>query len=131
MSLDDLLLRRRAAAERRMRDICIIERPGELVTDPETGVVTPGYTPVYSGPCKIQQTIAQSATPQAGEHQFTVQDSALHIPVGAGPVAVDDVATITAAAMNPALLGNVYRVSETFEKSQPTAQRLRIEEVTA
>lgn len=119
-----------AQAESLMIDTCVIDRPGDPVTDPETGAVTPSYTPVYVGRCKIQQTIAQSASPEAGGAVYTVQDSRLDIPVGAGPIETGDRVVITGARFNPALIGNLYRVTELFEKSWPTAQRIRVEELT-
>lgn len=125
-----LVLGGRIAAESLMVDTCIIDRPGEPVTDPESGAVTPSYTLVHEGKCKIQQTIAQSASPEAGGAVFTVQDSRLDVPVGVGPVETGDRVRIVSAVLNPALVGNVYRIVETFEKSWQTAQRVRVEELT-
>ena len=113
-----------------MVDECEVTRPGEPVTDPVTGDVTPSSTPVYAGPCKVQQTIAQSSNPVAGGHSFTVQDSRVDFPVAAGPLAIDDVVTITASVLDPQLVGAVFRVAELFQKSMATAQRTRVAEVT-
>lgn len=122
-----------------MVDTCIIDRPGEPVTDPETGVVTPLYVPIYpvpgwdslqDGRCKVQQTQAQAASPEAGGAVFTVQGARLDIPVGVGPIATGDRVRIVAASSNPDLVGNVYRIVEIFEKSWQTAQRIRVEELT-
>ena len=120
----------RVAAESLMVDSCVIERPGESVTDPVTGVVSPAHSLVFAGPCKVQQTLAQSSSPEAGGAVFTVQGARLDVPVGAGPVATGDRVRILSAASNPDLVGNVYRVVELFEKSWQTAQRLRVEELT-
>lgn len=119
-----------AQAEALMVDTCIIDRPGEPVTDPETGAVTPSYTPVYEGKCKVQLTASQAASPEAGGAVFTVQRGRVDLPVGAGPIETGDRARITAARFNPALVGNVYRVTELFEKTWPTAQRIPVEELT-
>lgn len=120
----------RAQAESLMIDTCTVTRPGDPVTDPETGNVTPGSTPVYSGPCKVQQTISQASNPNAGGHAFTVQDSRVDFPVAAGPLMVDDVVTVTASVLDPQLAGSTYRVVELFHKSMATAQRTRVEQVT-
>lgn len=120
----------REQAEALMVDTCRIERPGEVVTDPETGAVTPSYTLVYEGRCKVQQTMAQSRSAEAGGAVFTVLDTRLDIPIGAGPVAPGDRASMLTGVYNPALVGNVYRITEPFEKSIQTAQRLRVEELT-
>lgn len=119
-----------AEAEAMMVDSCIIDRPGEAVTDPETGAVTPSYTPVYEGKCKVQLNAAQAASPEAGEAVFTVQRSRVDLPIGAGPVATGDRVQMTAVRFNPALAGNTYRITELFEKSWPTAQRIPVEELT-
>ena len=120
----------RALAESLMVDTCIIDRPGEAVTDPETGAVTPSYTPVYIGRCKIQQTMAQASSPEAGGAVFNVQTSRVDLPVGVGPVETGDRVRLPVAASNPALAGNTYRVRELFEKSWQTAQRIPVEELT-
>lgn len=113
-----------------MLDTCTVHRPGELVTDAD-GNVAPTLTLVYSGPCKVQQTITQASTPSAGGHQFTLQDSRVDFPVEAGPLAVDDVVTLTASVLDPQLVGREFRVTELFHKSYATAQRTRAEEITA
>jgi len=114
-----------------MLDECTVTRPGEPVTDPDTGTVTPGSTPVYSGPCKVQQTISQASNPSAGGHQFTVQDVRWDTPVTAGPFLVGDVVTMVASVLDPQLVGRAFRVIETFHKSGATAQRTRVSEVVA
>lgn len=131
MGAVDATLRGREAAEALMVDACDVMRPGEPVTDPETGEVTPSSTFVYSGPCKVQQTISQASNPTAGSHQFTVLDSRVDFPVSAGPLRVDDVVTMTASVLDPQLVGSVFRVVELFHKSMATAQRTRVEQVVA
>ena len=131
MSAVDAALRGRLSAEALMLDACAVTRPGAPVTDPETGEVTPSSTPVYSGPCKVQQTISQASNPTAGGHQFTVQDVRWDTPVTAGPFLVGDVVTMTASVLDPQLVGRVFRVIETFHKSGATAQRTRVSEVVA
>lgn len=119
-----------AQAESLMLDSCIIDRPGEPVTDPETGAVTPSYTPVYEGKCKVQLGASQAASPEAGGAVFNVQRSRLDLPIGVGPIETGDRVRITAARFNPALADNVYRVTELFEKTWQTAQRIPVEELT-
>lgn len=120
----------REQAESLMLDSCRIERPGALATDPNTGVVSPTHTLVYEGSCKVQATISQSSSPEAGERQYTVQDYRVDIPVGAGPLEIDDRVTITDSQLDPMLVGQVFRVIELFNKSFATAQRCRVEVVT-
>ena len=123
------ILEARRDAEELMLDTCRIERPGEAVTDPESGVVTPTFTLVYEGPCKVQQTMAQSRSAEAGGALYSLQDTQVQVPVGAGPVQTEDRVTILSGVYNPALIGNVYRVTELSKKSFATAQRLRAEEM--
>jgi len=130
VSAEAAVIAGRREAEALMVDACTVTRPGDPVTDPETGNVTPSSTFVYSGPCKVQQTISQASNPNAGGHSFTVQDSRVDFPVAAGPLLVDDVVTITASVLDPQLVGREMRVVELFHKSFATAQRTRVEEVT-
>lgn len=113
-----------------MQDACTVHRPGAVVTDPVTGVVAPSLTLVYTGQCKVQQTISQASNPTAGGHSFTVQDSRVDFPVSAGPFAVNDVVTMTASELDPQLVGRKFRVTELFHKSYATAQRTRVKEIT-
>jgi hypothetical protein len=131
MSAESAVLRGRAKAEALMFDSCVVTRPGAPVTDPDTGAVTPSLSRIYEGKCKVQQTIAQSSNPTAGGHLFTVQSTRWDTPVSAGPFAVNDVVTMTGAVLDPQLVGRVYRVVELFHKSGATAQRVRVEEVSA
>lgn len=126
-----MVLAGRTTAESLMLDTCTVERPGAPVTDPVTGAVTPSLTLIYTGKCKVQQTLAQASNPVAGGHSFTVQDTRWDSPITAGPFAVNDVVTITASALDAQLVGRKFRVTELFHKSMATAQRVRVEEVSA
>ena len=130
MSVEDAVAEGRRQAEALMFDACTVDRPGPPVTDAD-GVVSPSLERIYTGPCKVQQTIAQSSSPTAGGHSFTVQSTRWDTPVSAGPFAVNDVVTMTGAVLDPQLVGRVYRVVELFHKSGATAQRVRVEEVSA
>jgi hypothetical protein len=80
MTVASVTMRGRIAAEKTMLDACIVHRQGELLTDPETGAVTRSQSVVYEGKCKLQQTLAQSATAVAGEHEFTTQEICGRLP---------------------------------------------------
>lgn len=131
MSAEGVVLAGRREAEALMVDSCEVHRLGPQVTDYFTGQVTNTRTLVYSGRCKLQQTISQASNPSSGGHAFTVQDVRWDTPVGAGPFLVDDEVTVTAAVLDPQLVGRVYRVSELFHKTGATAQRVRVEEIVA
>lgn len=119
-------------AEALMVDTCEVTRQDDAqeVTDPVTGEVTSGATEVYTGRCKIQTGEVQEATPTTGGRLVTVQRYQLHLPIGAGPVAVGDLVRLTAATQDAQLAGRVYRIIATHHKSLATAQRIELEEVT-
>lgn len=131
MSARAAVLRGREAAEALMIDVCRVHRPGPAVTDPVTAKVTAPLVLIYEGKCKIQQTLAQSSNPEAGGHQFTVQDTRWDTPVSVGRFMVGDVVTVDYCELDPQLVGRVFRVKELFHKSMATAQRTRAEEVIA
>ena len=131
MSAAEAVSAGRLAAEALMLDTCTVGRPAEAYTDADSGQVVTAYATVYEGPCKVQQTIAQSSSPTAVGHAFTVQGARLDLPISAGPVAVDDTVTIVSSSQDPQLVGRVFRVVELFHKSFATAQRVRVEEVVA
>jgi hypothetical protein len=121
----------REQAESMMVDACTVRRSSGTVTNTDTGVVYPNLSTVYAGKCKIQQTLAQSSNPVAGEHQYTVQNTRWDAPVSAGPFFVGDVVTMDSSALDDQLVGRTFRVVETFHKSGATAQRTRVVEVVA
>jgi len=117
----------RAQAESLMLDTCTVSPVTDV--DESTGAPTLG-APVYTGRCKVQASQAQEANPEAGGATFTVQRYAVHVPVGAFVPVVDQVVTITAAALDAGLVGRKYRVVALLHKSLATSQRLTVEEVT-
>lgn len=130
MSAAEAIWAGRREAEALMQDTITVDRQSGEETHFETGAVTPTYTAVYSGKAKIQATISQSRVAAAGEHQYTLQEYRIDLPVAAGPLKVGDRVRVTASVLDPFLAGRVYRVVELFHKSFATAQRARVEEVT-
>lgn len=131
MSAEAAVRAGRREAEALMADACTVQRPGAPGTDYVTGVVSPSLTLIYTGACKVQQTIAQSSNPTAAGHSFTVQGSRVDLPVSSGPFLVGDVVTVTASVLDAQLVSRKFRVLELFHKSFATAQRVRVEEITA
>lgn len=114
-----------------MVDTCVIRAPstfGDM--DPDTGVrpETPGAV-AYSGRCKVNTFEPHESTPESGDHVFTVQRNQVHIPATV-TVPVGHMVTITAAQLDPNLVGRVFRVAAILHKSMATANRLQVEEVT-
>lgn len=135
MSLADDLLQARIEAESLMLNLCAARRPGTEFTDPDGVVVTP-LVDVFTGPCKVQTTVAQAASPTAGGHKYTVENLQLHFPARAS-LQTGDVVEITQAVdvetglpdLN--LQGKVFRLVEMGRKTWPTASRWNVELVTA
>lgn len=126
---DEVLQRGREAAESQMTNACTARRPGVPFTDPDGVVVTP-LVDVYTGPCKVQTTVAQAAQPVAGGHKYTVENLQLHFPA-LTTLQTGDVATITTAGLDPSLVGLTFRLVELARGSQRTAARWNVELVTA
>lgn len=120
-----------AVAESRMIDTCTIGRQSGVFTDPSSGQVVPTFTTVYAGKCEVQQTISQASSPVTGGHRYTVQNVMLKVPVAVTGLRIDDTVTLASAVIDPELVGRVFRLSELFYKSYPTARRFRVEEVVA
>lgn len=112
-----------------MIDQCTITRPGETVTDPNTGDVTNTSTTVYTGKCEVSSRDTQAANPEAGEATFTVVSRQVHIPANAADVRDGDVVTITAARLNQFTVGKQYRVSGFTPDTFDTAARLPVKEI--
>ena len=123
-----------------MDTVATVDRPGETVTD-ANGAVSTSLARIYPTPddlatgnpgrCKVQQTISQASNPTAGGHLFTIQDARVDFPVLSGPFQPGDLINIVGSESNPHLEGNAYTVAEEYEKSYPTAQRVRVKQVTA
>ncbi len=131
MSAESAVLQGRAAAEALMADACSIVRTTGPVgpIDPETGLPTPApTTQVYAGKCRVQTYEAHESTPDSGDHVFTVQRYYVHLPVSAD-VKRDDQITITAATLDPALVGRSYRVVGLLHKTYATANRVIVDEI--
>lgn len=126
------LARGRAAAESLMVDACTIRRRTGEATDLVTGVVTPQWSPVYTGRCKVQQSTLGAASEPAdpGEASVRLVAYSLHLPVATSAGLRDgDEATITAATHDPDLVGRVFTILGDAGKSYATARRLEIQEV--
>lgn len=130
MNLDRALKRARARAESRMVDECVISRPGETVTDPESGDVTSSpAAPVYAGKCEVQTRDTVAASPEAGGHVFTVVSRVVKIPANSADVRDGDVVKLTASRLNAFTVGKQYRVEGFTPDSFETAARLPVKEL--
>ena len=107
-----------------MLDSCTVSAPGDF--DPESGLPTPGAT-LYQGQCKVQTYEPYERNPELGGATVTVQRYSVHVPVGSFEPEIGQVVTITAAALDPHLAGNKFRVVSLLHKTAATAYRLGVE----
>jgi len=118
----------RRIAESLMLDAATVTSTSRTI-DQTTGAEIVTSTQVYTGRVKIQSGATQESTPEAGGATLTVQRSEVHFPVGAFVPAIGQVVTVTAAALDPLLIGRVFRVVALLHKSAATAYRLSVTEV--
>lgn len=131
MSASSITLRGRAKALEQMTSSCTVQHLTGSSTDQETGVITPTYSTVYSGACKVQQSAPATAPTTVGEASVFVGQLQLHLPVtdGTALVAPDDLVTVTACVLDASLIGKTFRLRGPAHKSYATARRFPITEV--
>lgn len=115
-----------------MLDACTVERLTGSAADPETGVITPTRSVIYSGKCKLQQSAPATAPTTIGEAEIFVGQLTLHLPVTAvtALVAPDDRATMTTCVLDASLVGKEFKLRGPAHKSFATARRFPLVEVS-
>jgi hypothetical protein len=131
VSADTLLARAQAAALALMVDTGRIRRIISSSTNTTTGAVTPTYSTIYSGVCKVQQRQGVARPETIGQAAVFVSRLELHIPVSVTGVASDDVFDLLTTVHDADLLGRVFHVRELAHKSFPSARRFTMVEVTS
>lgn len=130
MSRETALAAGRAFLIASLVDACTIKHPTGLSTNTTTGVVTPTYATVYTGPCKLKGADSASGQDIAGAH-LAVLSPEIHVPIEVVGVVEGDLVTITASAFDAENVGRVFRVNGPQRKSFATARRLQCTEVTS
>lgn len=116
----------RKQAEALMESAVVIKRAG-APTEDANGVLTPTYTTIYSGKCRLRITEARSDDVAAAGQALAKQSPILSIPVtatGSDLVRIDDIATIT-SPLDPAV--TVARIAGIHSQTHSTARRFPIE----
>jgi len=129
MSATSITLRGRTAAEALMVDTCTITRVVSVATDADTGVVTPTYSTVYTGKCRLKLPVAVARPITVGGAQEFSQHPILSLPATTTGVQVDDILTITASLLMPSLVGRVFHVRAVPGQSHMTAARFEVMEL--
>lgn len=134
MSRASVLARGRAAAERSMIDTCTIRRRTGVATAAD-GTVTPTWTTIYTGACRVQEGGGiddQSRAMDVGEARILMGQKALQLPVTESEgLRADDVVTIDTCVNDPDLVGRILVIRGESAASEKTARRLGMEEVTS
>jgi hypothetical protein len=112
-----------------MVDVCRIERQTGETTD-EYGRVTPVMTLIYAGKCRVMSWAVATTSPNVGQQRVDLLRMDLHVPTSVAGVEVNDVATIT-SSRDPDLVGRRLRVDNLAHKTDATARRFPVEEVTS
>lgn len=131
MTAEETVLAGRAFAEEQMIDACEVRGPGRASFTAVEGYTPPEGDVVYAGKCRVQVTDSLNAeTPEVGGRLVTVQKLVLQLPVAATGLKVGQIATVTAASLDPELVDRTFRVTAVHHKTHATAHRLQCEEVT-
>lgn len=131
MSRASVLARGRTAAQAGMTDTCLIERQGATTTDPDTGVVTPTWSTIYTGACRLQERggYPRDITTAPDQPQLAINRE-LQLPVStSGAVRAGDRATITAATNDASMVGRRMWLRGQPTKSEATSRRFTLEEI--
>lgn len=129
MSIESAILRGRVAAEALMVDACTIRRKaGESTIG---GVVTPTYSTLYTGKCRVQVKADAGQGQNVGEAYLVVERHEVQLPITVTGLQEGDRITITASALDPDLIGRVYAVRDVLRKSHLTSRRVTVLEVTS
>ena len=131
MSLESVLARGRAAAERLMTDQCVIRRKTGETTD-DDGNVVPVYGPdLYAGKCRIQQSNAQAQQVDVGEDYLLLQRLEVQLPMSVVGLEIGDEVEVTASVHDPDLPGRVFIVRDLAHKTHATSRRVGVTEWTS
>ena len=131
MSRATVLARGRVAAEAGFVDSCTIRRITGSTTDPNSGVITPTYSTLYIGKCRVQQAQAQAPPTDAGEAYLLLLRLEVQLPMTVTGLRVSDEITIDTSAHDPDLVDRVFLVRDLAHKSHATARRVQVTEKTS
>lgn len=131
MSRASVLAAGRRAAEAGMVDTCAITRVTGETTNDLTGEVTRTTAQVYAGKCRVQQSGAQGGEEDIGEAALVVLRFELQLPMTVVGLHEADEVTITASRSDPDLPGRVFTIRDLMHKTDATARRVSMREVTS
>lgn len=129
MSRTALVARAQAAAEAGMADTCTIRRVTGTSTSTASGVITPTYATLYTGKCRLQQSIAQARQHDVGEDYTLLVRFELQLPMSVTGLRVSDEVAVS-ASQDPDLVGRMFLVRDLFHKTDASSRRVGVTERT-
>lgn len=131
MSAASLTARGRAKALELMVDACTIRRRTGETTDPTSGVITPTYSTLCTGRCRVQQRQESGQGADVGEAYLIVMRHEVQLPMTVTGLQEGDEITITASVLDPDLVGRVFLVRDSARKTHLTSRRVTVLERTS
>jgi hypothetical protein len=128
--MESALYRGRRMIEGRMVDMCVVRRRTGQTTAP-TGVITPTFSTVYTGKCRIQADSETGAERDVGQARIMITRLTLQIPIAAPALKDGDEVTISVSLYDDRLVGRKYTVRDVPAKTEATARRVGMIEVTS
>lgn len=118
MTAKAALLAGQRAAERLMTDSCTVSRVVTVV-DPVEYTTSEQEVEVWAGRCKVTTYEPDAIDLVSAGRPVTTQEYRLHVPNGAGPFRVGDLAVVAGYP-------HVFRIDGLLLKTFQTAQRLKV-----
>jgi hypothetical protein len=130
MTRASVLARARSFAQGGFIDTCTITRLANGAVDENTGRIAQSVQTIYEGVCRVQNQRAQSRAEEVGEDRPLLLPMEIQLPMTVTALRVGDKVTITASVNDADLVGRVFQVRDLAHKSEASARRIRVEEVT-
>lgn len=130
MSREGITERGRRRAEAAMWDECTVRRRTGKTTG-AGGVITPTWTNVYAGFCRVQTHNDQGAQREVAQAIVIIARKELQVPISAPALKEGDEVTITVCRLDAQETGKSYVIRDVPSKSEATARRLTMVEVTS
>lgn len=131
MSADSATLQARAFAEALMESACVVTRKSGVTRDDSTGIETPTYDTVWSGPCRLRFPFVRPSEQEAVSQTFAEQRGILSVPVvGTELIQTNDIVTVTVSPLDVGMVGKTFRVQGPFFETHATARRLPVQVVS-
>lgn len=131
MSRASVLARARAFAQGGFIDTCRITRRTNGTVDENTGRIAQPVQVLYEGVCRVQNQRAQSRAEEVGEDRPLLLPLEIQLPMAVTGLRVGDDVAITASVNDADLVGRTFQIRDPAHKSEASARRIRVEEVTS